>query len=65
MKKQNNNVVGVDISETAINVAQSRFPDIQFKSLDVGEIYVIDELISDAFEGGGGPCFLVRSSFIS
>lgn len=35
LKKKNNNVVGIDISKTALAIAKSRFPDIDFLTLDV------------------------------
>ena len=39
LKKQNNHVVGIDLSETAIRKAQASFPDIDFRCqniLDLG-----------------------------
>jgi len=38
LKKRNNRVVGLDISPTAVNVAQSRFPDIEFDVVDVNDV---------------------------
>lgn len=38
LKKKNNYVLGLDISQTAVNIAQERFPDINFLSIDVNEI---------------------------
>ena len=35
MKKRNNEVVGMDVSETAIATAVVRFPDIVFRTADV------------------------------
>lgn len=35
LKRRNNRVVAVDISATALAVAQTRFPDIEFKLADV------------------------------
>lgn len=35
LKKRNNKVFGIDISQTAVNIAQERFPDIDFRVLDV------------------------------
>lgn len=35
LKKRNNEVVGVDVSETAIAIAAVRFPDIVFRTADV------------------------------
>ncbi|MGB7403219.1 MAG: class I SAM-dependent methyltransferase [Arcobacter sp.] len=38
LKKKNNYVLGLDISQTAVNIAQERFPDIDFLSVDVDRI---------------------------
>ena len=38
LKKQNNQVVGIDISETAIRKARESFPDIDFRCGDVHEL---------------------------
>lgn len=37
LKKENNQVVGIDISETALNVAKTKFPDIEFLSVDLSK----------------------------
>ncbi len=42
LKKRNNQVIGLDISPTAVEQAKARFPDIQFSSIDVND--------SDKFE---------------
>ena len=42
LKKRNNQVIGLDISSTAVEQAKARFPDIQFISIDVND--------SDKFE---------------
>ena len=42
LKKRNNQVIGLDISPTAVEQAKARFPDIQFNSFDVND--------SDKFE---------------
>ncbi len=38
LKKKNNTVLGIDISQTAVNIAQERFPDIDFLSTDVNKV---------------------------
>ena len=38
LKKRNNDVYGLDISSTAVEIARQRFPDIQFSNLDVNKI---------------------------
>ena len=38
LKKKNNIVVGIDISQTAIDIASERFPDIKFVCSDVNTI---------------------------
>ena len=35
LKKANNQVHGIDISETAVNIARTRYPDIDFSSVDL------------------------------
>ena len=35
LKKRNNNTYGCDISETAIDIAKSKFQNIEFDSLDI------------------------------
>lgn len=47
LKKNNNRVVGVDISPTAIDVARSRFPDIEFATLDVNNMKLLEEFVRD------------------
>lgn len=37
MKRRDNQVVGVDISETAIETARERFPDVEFAVSEIGE----------------------------
>lgn len=38
LKKKNNYVLGLDISQTAVNIAQERFPDIDFVSTDINKV---------------------------
>ena len=38
LKKKNNYVVGIDISQTAIDIANERFPDIDFICSDINDI---------------------------
>jgi SAM-dependent methyltransferase len=35
LKTPDNHVLGIDLSETAIDIARSRFPDIEFRALDL------------------------------
>lgn len=37
-KKQNNTVAGIDISATAVEIANSRYPDIEFTRIDANDI---------------------------
>lgn len=48
LKKQNNYVMGVDISETALHVAKGRFPDIKFKQIDLQ----LDKWVKKISRGG-------------
>lgn len=43
LKKKNNNVLGIDISETAVRKAQINFPDIDFKKLQANQIGQLDK----------------------
>jgi len=49
LKKKNNRVVGIDISQTAINKAKVRYPNVEFRCLDIangfGEIKEHFELV--------------------
>lgn len=43
LKKANNIVWGIDVSETAIRKAKSRYPDIVFKVLDANKIRTLNQ----------------------
>ena len=49
LKKQNNHVLGIDISETALAVATARYPDIEFRQVDVKS----DDWVETISWGGG------------
>jgi len=53
LKKRNNQVLGLDISETAISVAKERFPDIDFLVIDVN---AISEYSKIPMVRGGNTC---------
>jgi len=53
LKKQNNEVLGVDVSQAAIDVACSRFPDILFEMANINNVSVFDELIGRVGAGKG------------
>lgn len=42
LKKNNNRVLGIDISETAIEKAKARYPDIEFKKVDINDSSALD-----------------------
>ncbi len=44
LKRLNNEVLGIDISSTACDIARSRFPDIEFCDFDVNNPHFIDFL---------------------
>lgn len=48
LKKQNNHVLGIDLSESALRVAKTRFPDIQFKQADI----TLDDWVDKISWGG-------------
>ncbi|NPA60681.1 MAG: class I SAM-dependent methyltransferase [Epsilonproteobacteria bacterium] len=50
LKRKNNHVVGVDISQTAVDIARERFPDIEFKAVDLNSIEKYRELVSGGVE---------------
>jgi len=64
LKKRNNKVVGVDISETALAQARSRYPDIQFIQADAAEVGVIWNLY-DSFQPKGGADLTVCTEILS
>lgn len=43
LKRQNNHVVGIDSSETAIRKAKESFPDIDFRCMDVKDLSLLGE----------------------
>lgn len=43
LKKHNNRVVGIDLSETAIRKAKESYPDIEFIAMDVRDLSSLDE----------------------
>lgn len=51
LKKINNEVLGIDISETAISVAASRYPDIIFKTADVSTPECLPNIYKERGEG--------------
>lgn len=52
LKRRNNRVVGIDVSQTAVDVAQARFPDIEFTVHDVSRCNTIDPLVDKALGPG-------------
>jgi len=59
LKKINNEIIGIDVSETAVNIARSRFPDIKFEKIDVNDIegfklfldtYIVENFDKNMFE---------------
>jgi len=47
LKKKNNMVVGIDISQTAVDIASERFPDIDFVCSDVNIISNYTHIINN------------------
>jgi len=46
LKKANNEVLAVDVSETALKFAKERYPDICFETADVSSIQVLRSIFS-------------------
>ena len=55
LKKKNNQVLGIDISQTVVNIVKERFPDINFVCTDVNHIDNYVNVVSNM--GGGRSCF--------
>ena len=47
LKKKNNTVIGVDISQTAINIVSERFPDIKFICSNVNNVENYIKIVGD------------------
>ena len=64
LKKKNNTCLGIDISQTAIDVAKERFNDIDFVVCDINNIGAFSDLIltRGICSKGGGKLDLVFSS---
>jgi SAM-dependent methyltransferase len=52
LKRRNNRVIGIDVSQTAIDVARARFPDIEFLVHDVGRRDAIASLVDTVLGQG-------------
>jgi SAM-dependent methyltransferase len=61
LKKINNHVLGLDVSPTAIEVARSRFPDIEFEVMDVNDLPRLTSYLDNKYGHtvAGGPIDLV------
>ena len=46
LKKKNNEIVGVDLSNAALKVAKARYPDIDFIRLNINNIPVFKNFLS-------------------
>jgi hypothetical protein len=51
LKKINNQVLGLDISSTAIDIARARFPDIAFDVADVNNVPCFADYLGRRFGG--------------
>lgn len=47
LKKKNNDVLGLDLSNHAVSVASSRFPDIKFKQIDFSDLNKLNLIIKE------------------
>jgi cyclopropane fatty-acyl-phospholipid synthase-like methyltransferase len=64
LKKRNNQVVGLDISHTAVEQAKARFPDIQFNSIDVNNSIGFRDFL-EGFSKSGGVDLIFTSECLS
>ena len=66
LKKLNNHVVGLDISQSSVGVARARFPDIEFNIANVNDLpsftAYLDARYAASQEAGGGVVDLVFSA---
>jgi trans-aconitate methyltransferase len=53
LKRKNNIVVGLDISQTAVDIASERFPDIKFICSDVNTTSNYTKIVDNM---GGKSC---------
>ena len=66
LKKNNNHVLGVDVAPTAVEIARSRYPDVQFEACDINDknfmVFLDDEygLLSN---GGGIDLVFASQTF--
>jgi len=54
LKKRNNQVVGLDVSSTAVEMAKARFQDIEFDVVDVNDVGKVHEYCASRSEKWGG-----------
>lgn len=65
LKKRNNVVLGVDISETAVQIANSRFPDIEFHVLDLRDVPAASNFLAERRALWGGIDLVFSSECLS
>ena len=65
LKKRNNFVYGLDVSKTAVEIAQQRFPDIEFSSLDVNDISEVLKMFKGVKKGKGNIDLVFSSECFS
>jgi 2-polyprenyl-3-methyl-5-hydroxy-6-metoxy-1,4-benzoquinol methylase len=53
LKKKNNIVAGVDISQRAVEIAKQKYPELMFSQLDVNKSNALDEFCHEFMAGGG------------
>lgn len=62
LKKHNNRVLGIDISQTALDAARARFPDIDFAVADVNNCAAFAAYIGEYYGENAGGGDLVFSA---
>ena len=60
LKQRNNNTHGCDISETAIDIAKSKFQNIEFDSLDISNLNELSKYLAN--KAGGASMVVSRAT---
>ncbi len=62
LKKSNNKVVGIDVSDTALSIARGRFPDIDFDNFDINQTSELENYFYNQYGDNAEKIDLVFSA---